>query len=393
MSRDPPTVVVYGGHHLYALSILAELAGDLDAHIVAVGSAETSAVVRSRYADETRVCSSTDTDSRLLAIVEEFDADLLLPVGYRETVAADAIRDEVPATTTLPIAPPEALSTALDKYQTMALAEELDIDVPGTLARIPATALSDPDVDPEAFDYPVFLKAQREAGTNILARVEDPSDFESELAALASPETGAVLVQEYVAGDGATYGCGVVYADGELQQSVTHREIRSIPREGGTGTRVQLIDCDRLRKQSIALLEALDWDGPALVEYRKRADGTYTLMEINPKFWSSYALASENGHRFASTIADRATTATARDHGPPALSGEMVFPIRELYHALDSDESILGALRNSVWPPAPVDVDVTDLPAWLLPAGPLTTVRWAVQLYRGTGDPVEELRA
>jgi hypothetical protein len=124
-----------------------------------------------------------------------------------------------------------------------------------------------------------------------------------------------------------------------------------------------------METESVRLLDALDWHGPALLEFKRRPDGTYVLMEINPKFWASYALASHTGYRFASAIATRALDLPSPEPaGAPNAGGEMVFPLQELYYAATTpDESVLGSLAAMFWPPAAVDVNLRDLGAWLSP--------------------------
>jgi predicted ATP-grasp superfamily ATP-dependent carboligase len=51
---------------------------------------------------------------------------------------------------------------------------------------------------------------------------------------------------------------------------------------------------------SEALLAALGWQGPAMVEYRFDPEsGTYWLMEVNGRFWGSIPLAWHCGAHFA----------------------------------------------------------------------------------------------
>jgi predicted ATP-grasp superfamily ATP-dependent carboligase len=48
------------------------------------------------------------------------------------------------------------------------------------------------------------------------------------------------------------------------------------------------------------LLQAMQWEGPAMVEYRyKPASGQYWLMEVNGRFWGSLPLAHHCGAQFA----------------------------------------------------------------------------------------------
>jgi predicted ATP-grasp superfamily ATP-dependent carboligase len=53
-------------------------------------------------------------------------------------------------------------------------------------------------------------------------------------------------------------------------------------------------------KKSIRLLEAIEWEGAAMVEYRHDpTSGRSTLMEINGRFWGSQPLAYKAGAHFA----------------------------------------------------------------------------------------------
>ena len=55
-----------------------------------------------------------------------------------------------------------------------------------------------------------------------------------------------------------------------------------------------------LQEQSIALLQAVGWQGIAMVEYRfDPQTGRAVLMEINGRYWGSYPLAMQSGANFA----------------------------------------------------------------------------------------------
>jgi predicted ATP-grasp superfamily ATP-dependent carboligase len=392
-------VALLGGRHFYSLRIASELSADLGATIVGIGESRDSPILQSRYCDEgvaipLREAPIDAYRDRLREVLRQYEPDALVPVGYRSVVAVDGIRDQIPETVGTCLPPSESLEIALNKPDTKALADRLGVDTPETLARIPRE--SDPreaSLDVDRLPYPVFLKAEDEAGVNQVARVDSPADLDGGFESLAEREDGGdIVVQEYV--DGAdTYGCGVLFVDGEPKLHCTHRETRSIPREGGTGTRVRIFEDERLTSLSTSLLRELDWEGIALVEFKRRPDGTYTLMEINPKFWASYPLASEYGYRFASAMVAACTGADVGAISTAGAStGEMTFPIREFYYALkhseDPNESLLGSARAMFWPPARLDVDFTDPRGWFAPAGLATSARWAIDLWRGTDDPV-----
>ena len=56
------------------------------------------------------------------------------------------------------------------------------------------------------------------------------------------------------------------------------------------------VDEPALRASGLALLRALEWDGVAMVEFRRSdRDGRFYLMEINPRFPGSLDLAIASG--------------------------------------------------------------------------------------------------
>ena len=56
---------------------------------------------------------------------------------------------------------------------------------------------------------------------------------------------------------------------------------------------------DEIRDMASALLKSLDWFGVAMVEFKvDPRDGVPKLMEINPRFWGSLALAIHSGVNF-----------------------------------------------------------------------------------------------
>ncbi|HOA82009.1 MAG TPA: hypothetical protein PKK61_13255, partial [Defluviitaleaceae bacterium] len=101
-------------------------------------------------------------------------------------------------------------------------------------------------------------------------------------------------------------------------------------------------------------------------EFKKRRDGSFVLMEINPKFWASYPLASKYGYRFASLMVSRILGIPyTRRHAKKR--GMMVFPIRELSYVLKNknNESLIKSIVSMLWPPSKMDVNITDLKAWI----------------------------
>ena len=379
-NRRRPTVMVLDGDNDNAIQVATELSTDLDAEVIGVGTSDWSRLLRSRYCDS-GVCLSHSSEpeyaDQLLDAVVEYDPDLLVPVGYHSVAAANEIREQLPESVTCWLPPAESLSVAVDKVATAARAAELDVDTPEHFTAT-VTDLDERGRPGEIGElpFPVFLKARHECGKNVTARVDEPSAFWETYDDLRTEvEDGSgrsdereVIVQECIPGD-RTYACGLLYEDGAPQLLFTHEELRSVPREGGSGTRVRIFRDPRIETAALRLLDDLDWHGPALVEFKRRRDGSYVLMEINPKLWASYALASQSGYRFVSTCAARALDLqNDRVERVPEPTAEMVFPLRELYYAARTDEeSLLRAVGSLFWPPARFDLNIRDIGAWLTP--------------------------
>lgn len=109
------------------------------------------------------------------------------------------------------------------------------------------------------------------------------------------------LIQQYCRGVGV--GQMLHMEAGVATLRFQHRRLHEWPPEGGVSTYCQAEPPDRHQAQmrlSEALLRALDWQGPAMVEYRHDPEtGHYWLMEVNGRFWGSLPLAMHCGAHFA----------------------------------------------------------------------------------------------
>ncbi len=71
---------------------------------------------------------------------------------------------------------------------------------------------------------------------------------------------------------------------------------------------------ERLHELGRTVLESLDWNGVAMVEFKRSdRDGHLYLMEINPKFWGSLDLAIQSGCNFPVWVAQAVIDGTIPD--------------------------------------------------------------------------------
>ncbi len=379
MRSSRPSVLLCDGDYDNTLAIARELTEDLDATIIGTGTTAHSRLLRSRYCDVGRVVPPADDplfDRALLSIIETHRPDMVLPIGYDSMATVQEIRSAIPDSVTLCVPSVDAFEAAADKTITLSRGRSLGLDTPADHSDVVAELDEGtrPDIS-ERLPFPVFCKARRENGQAATEPVEEPAAFWDTYDRIRQASSdGEVLVQEYIDNDGITYGCGMAWLDGEPTLTATHEELRSVPRHGGSGTHLRLNPNEELETQAQRLLEALDWHGVALVEFKQRADGSFVLMEINPKFWASYALASQHGYRFASTIvAHRLDLDVELPIQTPATAGEMLFPLRELQFALANrtTESVRELVSTVFASRAVWDVDRHDLGAWLTPPATL----------------------
>ena len=100
----------------------------------------------------------------------------------------------------------------------------------------------------------------------------------------SAPTAGPFLIQARMEGPGV----GVFLLRwNEGSRSFAHRRVREKPPSGGVSVCCESIGLhETLLAQSTALLDALDWNGVAMIEYKHDTrSGRDCLMEVNPRFW------------------------------------------------------------------------------------------------------------
>jgi predicted ATP-grasp superfamily ATP-dependent carboligase len=106
------------------------------------------------------------------------------------------------------------------------------------------------------------------------------------------------IAQAYVPSAGE-FGFFALYDHGTPVATFQHRRVRSYTYAGGASVYRESVADDALADAGRRVLDALDWHGPAMVEFRKDArDGEYVLLEVNPRFWGSLPLAVAAGVDF-----------------------------------------------------------------------------------------------
>ena len=236
---------------------------------------------------------------------------LVLPMTEATTLPISAHRDALFSVGTRLVLPGHAdLLRAFDKGETTNLAASLGIAVPKT------TLVGDRKQAEEVarvIEYPVVLKPRaseelspdnrlRTTGRPRYARTAE--EFRAAYKDMAR-RTAAGLAQEYVEGQGAGYFA--LMRHGELRAEFAHRRIRDIyPTGSGSAVRVSVAPQPEIRAAALAILQALNWHGVAMVEFRCQEGKPPVFLEVNGRFWHSLPLACYAGVDFPALLASMA---------------------------------------------------------------------------------------
>ena len=106
------------------------------------------------------------------------------------------------------------------------------------------------------------------------------------------------IVQEYVP-DTDEYALFALYDEGEAVATFQHRQRRGYKYAGGPSSFRESVAIPALHDAGTRLLDELDWHGLAMVEFlRDPRTGSFQLMEINPRFWTSLPFTVQAGADF-----------------------------------------------------------------------------------------------
>jgi len=240
--------------------------------------------------------------------VREKPGTLVLPMTEATTLPISSHRESlISAGARLVLPNHEDLLRAFDKGETTRLAASLGVAVPKT------TTIATTEQARElarSIQYPVVLKprASEELSAAGTVRTGGRPHYASNIAQFdgayegISAHSSAVLVQEFVPGEGTGYFA--LMNHGELRAEFAHQRIRDVhPTGSGSAVRISIEPDPEIRRCSLQILSALRWHGVAMVEYRKQAGSAPVFMEVNGRFWNSLPLACYAGVDFPALVA------------------------------------------------------------------------------------------
>ena len=223
---------------------------------------------------------------KLEALVARGGYRVILPMN--DYTSLSLVESELSQKVGIPLPEKSNLRRAGNKADIMDLAEELGIGIPTTVRASNTEELNSAVAE---IGYPCVVKLNRGSGSVGMSILQTPTDLNrSTLFANESPgmafDRMNLLVQEYIPGD--VFDVCLLFDRGQCCGGLVQRRVRMYPPGAGVGVIVETTNRPELLEQSIALLKALDWHGPAQVEFKiDERDGSVRLVEINGRFWGT----------------------------------------------------------------------------------------------------------
>ncbi|MFC7050752.1 carboxylate--amine ligase [Emcibacter nanhaiensis] len=310
--EECPTVLLLGTDTPIGLAIVRDL-GRAGYRVIGIGHTERALAGKSRYCSAHYVRAGRN-EALILQIEQlaaEHDARFLMAISEGDLLTLNRFRDRLEESI-IPLLPTaDMLTKVLDKNICQDYAEQAGIRTPKTRQ---FTSLDEVQSNLGQLSYPLVLKwgdpnavapLLEDAGLDMV-KTGYARTAEELLGQLAvyEPVGHYPMVQEYCPG----FGLGQMFLvrDGRILMEFQHERLHEWPPEGGVSSLCASVPLDQhveIREKSRSLLEKLNWNGVAMVEYRFHpASGTYYFMEINGRFWGSLPLATAAGVPFPSAL-------------------------------------------------------------------------------------------
>ncbi len=309
-----PKVLVTDASERAALAIIRSL-GRKGIDVIAADSTRFNGGFLSKYCSHRIIYPSPQRNKRkfidsMLHFVKNETIDLLIPVTDFTMIPIVERLDKFEKYVEVAAPPYEIAIKALDKAQTIKIAEKCGVPYPKTFL---VEDLESLESNAKSLNFPVVIKPRmkvfwvREKALMLKVThrnfaftyrdlIEKYKTIMSQLIKLGIPND-FFLIQEYVRGRG--YGVEALIHNSKAIALFMHKRIREYPVSGGASTLRISVKNKKLREYALTLLNAMNWQGVAMVEFRvDHETNDAKLIEINGRFWGSLPLAINTGVDF-----------------------------------------------------------------------------------------------
>ena len=294
----------------------------------------------------------TTFKENIIDLLQKKKYSAILPFGFETTVALSKIKNDIDLYVSCFLADFELIKKVHDKKELHTLLGNDGFNVPN---------LYDSDVleQNKKISFPVVVKARK--GCGIKKGVRYAENHEELTTAIKQINSEAKnyhdqdiedfsnpMIQEYIPGQ--IYDVLCLVDHGNVIAAMTQIREVTYPLSGGVGANIVVVDDDNLKQYAIEILKHISWNGPCQVEVKKDSrDGSYKLIEINPKLWGTLDLAIQAGFNFPLWAVMLASSKLPSDFCPPVprigMKYKIVFPLEIYTIVQDKDHRFLRFLK------------------------------------------------
>jgi len=254
--------------------------------------------------------------------------DFLIPIGAESIDLVNRHRKLISKEVIINLAPYKSILICLSKEKTLNLAKKKGLAIPKKFTNdFIKIFISNNNKLP----CELVIKPKEEISNLKVKYISNVKDYLKD-----NFSSKNLLIQERIQG----YGIGffAIYDNGKLINFFMHRRLREYPASGGSSVLAQSIYDFEIYKKGKLLLDALNWHGVAMVEFKKdKFSGKSYLMEINPKFWGSHDLSISSGINFAEEYLYLSTKSKIKQKNKfikYKLNQKFQWPIQDLFSNL-----------------------------------------------------------
>ncbi len=272
---------------------------------VAAVDCTAAAAFASRWCMASAIVPDFDRDpdgyvDAILGLLSECRGPVLIPAHDGSIEAIRPRREELGRVASLALASEDALDIAVDKSKTLALAQRLGI-------RVPRGAVISGEAEVECalreVGWPAVVKpvtswvSSQGVGTRVAATlVTDLREGKNVFARLVNAG-GTAVVQEWL--PGPRVAVSVIRAAGQIRARFAQVALRAFPPLGGSSVLRESVPLPAVATEMAdGLVDAIDLEGYAEVEFRGDRSGFPVLMEVNPRLSASVEVAVRSGVDF-----------------------------------------------------------------------------------------------
>ena len=212
---------------------------------------------------------------RLLSLVGSEKYELIVPINDAALAALHRFHEPLSERTRLGCPPPAVLGRVLRRDKTLSVARECGVPIPMTWTLEEARSLAG------TLPFPLIAKPASKCGQGAFPtqRLENRRELAELFGAKDGLENAVHLQAEC---RGYSVGIATVFHDGRPLVFFQHRRLKEYPVAGGESVLAASEPLDEeLAGWTRRVLEALEWEGPAMIEFRHEpASGSAVLVEV-----------------------------------------------------------------------------------------------------------------